>query len=312
MRLLNVHTLEFSKHHPDNTPRYAIASHRWFGDAEASLKDVQKKRNTDTDGYKKVQGFADYVRDYIPHVEWLWIDTCCIDHRHGPELSEAINSMFKWYSNAEVCLAYLADVEAVDDVERFERSEWFRRGWTLQELVAPWTVVFLTKGWEVIGYKGRTGRGKSGIELRSGPSLAASVVAASGLPERVLDDFKQSRDFTTEEKLNWTKGRKTTKEEDIWYCLVGIFGVSMSIIYGEGAEHTKRRFLAKARKAESGHKQLPLPTGASPSTRAGPSSNIPFRRDADFVERGTLLDDMREKLGGCAGRAVLVGLGGAG
>ena len=80
-----------------------------------------------------MQGFADYVKEQIPHVEWLWIDTCCIDQKHGPELSEAINSMFKWYSNAEVRLAYLADVEAVDDLEKFKVSEWFRRGWTLQE-----------------------------------------------------------------------------------------------------------------------------------------------------------------------------------
>ena len=173
-------------------------------------------------------------------------------------------------------------------------------------------MVFLTKGWEVIGHKGRTGRGKSGIELRSGPSLAASVVAASGLPERVLDDFEQSRDFTIEEKLNWTKGRKTTKEEDMWYCLLGIFGVSMPIIYGEGAGHAKRRLLAEARKAERGDEQLPPLPRASGGAQAGPLCNIPFRRDPDFVERGTLLDDMREKLDGCAGRAVLVGLGGAG
>ena len=312
MRLLNVHTFEFSKNLPDKIPRYAIASHRWFGDAEASFKDVLKKRNTDMDGYKKVKGFAEYVKVHLPHVEWLWIDTCCINQKHGPELSEAINSMFKWYSNAEVCLAYLVDVQTVDDLESFKRSEWFRRGWTLPELLAPWTVVFLTKWWKVIGHKGRAGRGKSGIELCSGPSLAASIVATSGLPERVLNDFEQSRGLTIEERLNWITGRESTKEEDKWYCLLGIFGVSMRITYGEGAVHAKERLLAKARKAERGYERQPFcgQAGVEPQTRL--PSNIPFRHDPDFVERSTLLNNMQEKLGLRAGRPALVGLGGAG
>ena len=312
MRLLNVHTLEFSKDLADNIPRYAIASHRWFGEAEVSLKDVLKKRNTHKAGYEKVQGFVEHVKVHMPHVEWLWIDTCCIDQKHGSELSEAINSMFKWYANAEVCLAYLADVERVDDLESFKKSEWFRRGWTLQELLAPWTVVFLTKRWEVIGHKGKTGRSKTGTELCSGPSLTASIVAASGLPERVLNDFEQSGDFTIEEKLNWTTGRKTTKEEDMWYCLLGIFNVSMPIIYGERAEHAKRRLLEEAQKAERGYEQQRLPTRASSEGNTRASSNIPFRRDSDFVERGTLLGNVQEKLAVRAGRAALVGLGGSG
>lgn len=63
--------------------------------------------------------------------------------------------MFKWYCDAEVCFAYLADIRTGDNLKVFERNDWFRRGWTLQKVVAQWTVVFLTKGWEVIGHKGK-------------------------------------------------------------------------------------------------------------------------------------------------------------
>jgi len=115
------------------------------------------------DGCGKVIGFAEYVKAHLPHVEWLWIDTCCIKQDSDRELSEAINSMFKWYREAEVYLAYLVDVEEKDDLDNFKASKWFRRGWTLQELLAPRTVVFLTKDWRVIGHKGGAGRGKSGV-----------------------------------------------------------------------------------------------------------------------------------------------------
>jgi hypothetical protein len=70
-----------------------------------------------------------------------WIDCCCIDKTSSAELSEAINSMFKWYENAAVCYAYISDVlekEAVSLDEKdssFRNSLWFTRGWTLQELV---------------------------------------------------------------------------------------------------------------------------------------------------------------------------------
>lgn len=41
---------------------------------------------------------------------YVWIDTCCIDNRSSSELSEAINSMYKWYELAAVCYVYLVDL----------------------------------------------------------------------------------------------------------------------------------------------------------------------------------------------------------
>lgn len=76
--------------------------------------------------------------------------SCCIDKTSTAELSEAINSMFRWYKKASICYAYIQDVDTIDGLER---SRWFTRGWTLQELVAPQNVVFFSKSWSILGRK---------------------------------------------------------------------------------------------------------------------------------------------------------------
>lgn len=140
MRLLHVRTLDFERFTPASAPRYAVASHRW-GPQEAAYKDVLKKRNLDTPGYRKVEAFCSFVQTWDPSIEWLWIDTCCIDKKSSAEESEAINSMYQYYSRAEVCIAFLADVaslEAYADneellMESFETSIWFTRGWYVKQ-----------------------------------------------------------------------------------------------------------------------------------------------------------------------------------
>ncbi|KAK4241567.1 vegetative incompatibility protein HET-E-1-like protein 24 [Achaetomium macrosporum] len=92
---------------------------------------------------------------------WVWIDTCCIDKSSSADISEAINSMYRWYQRSSVCYVYLADVPrltltpflgshseypegdkdtdfmATSTRERhcFRNSRWLERGWTLQELI---------------------------------------------------------------------------------------------------------------------------------------------------------------------------------
>jgi hypothetical protein len=150
MRLLNVRDLTLREFYKDSErPSYAIASHRWTA-REATFADVRDRTNTDTIGYRKVEAFASFVRTRALGIEWLWIDTCCINKDSTAELSQAINLMFEWYFKAEICLAYLSDVEGLADatVTRqidWQHSAWFGRGWTLQELLAPRIVVFLTK-----------------------------------------------------------------------------------------------------------------------------------------------------------------------
>lgn len=236
MRLLNIHTLEFREYHSD-APRYAIASHRWIAGSEATYKDVRRRRNTDQSGHRKVIAFATYVKEHIANVDWLWIDTCCIDEKSSQEVSEAINSMFRWYSNAEVCLAYLADVDSID---QFARSEWWTRGWTLQELLAPPAVVFLTKDWKICGNKGGD---RCRVALDVGCPLEALIASLTNIPIHVLRDYEQSKGISVERKLDWAANRRTTREEDLSYCLFGIFGVAIGANYGEGRERARTRLL---------------------------------------------------------------------
>jgi hypothetical protein len=254
MRLLDVQTLEFEEFHDDATrPKYVIASHRWGSD-EAKFKDVLKQRNRGSDGFQKIKAFARYVRDHISGVRWLWIDTCCINKDSAAELSEAINSMFQWYRDAELCIAYLPNVEAAEDVAAFKHDEWFRRGWTLQELLAPRLVVFVTKNWQVIGNKGSSHHDCSGVSV--GPDLAVDIAEITKIPRQVLDDWARSVNFRNAEKMRWMEGRKTTKEEDMSYALFGILGVSLSVIYGEGEERARNRVIAELRyrdEVDEGH-----------------------------------------------------------
>ena len=262
MRLLNVHTFEFSDY-SDDLPKYAIASHRWKAGTEATIKDVRNKRNTDKDGYEKVESFAKYVREHVCHVEWLWIDTCCVNQDSSQEVTEAVNSMFRWYSNAEVCLAYLADVSDTENEREFRRSEWFRRGWTLQELLAPQMVVFLSASWELIGHRGRDEWTGSGNQIASGPALEAAISTITGVPECVLHNYTRSMSFSTEERLSWICSRKTTKEEDMSYSLLGIFDVTMPVIYGEGAKKARDRLMKEIWKASMSTHGHPYQTRSS-------------------------------------------------
>ncbi|KAI0767174.1 heterokaryon incompatibility protein-domain-containing protein [Fomes fomentarius] len=165
--------------------------------------------------------------------KWLWIDTCCIDQSSSAELSEAVNSMFAWYSHAQVCYAYLHDVPAGEEGEDglarhgspFRRSRWFTRGWTLQELIAPRSLVFLSREWAVLGTKA---------------SLAPLLEQISGVDADVLTFRRPVADVSVARRMWWASNRATTRIEDGAYSLMGLFDVHMPTIYGEGARAFRR------------------------------------------------------------------------
>ncbi|KAK4891822.1 hypothetical protein LTR27_009674 [Elasticomyces elasticus] len=249
MRLLNVHTFRFEEYHNElNVPPYVVASHRWQAGTEAMIDDIKHRRNTETKGYKKVEGFAKYIREHIVGVDWLWIDTCCVTQHSTKEVDEAVRAMFRWYANAYVCLAYLADVVDPLDQHEFETSGWHRRGWTLQELLAPQAVHILSRTWDVIGHK-LDKRCTNMPTFDVGPSLIPAIAEVARIPESVLYSYEQSGKLTVEEKLTWTVGRDTTKGEDMYYSLLGVFGVDMRLSYGEGRVEAKARLLKKIAKS---------------------------------------------------------------
>ena len=161
--------------------------------------------------------------------DWVWLDSCCIDKTSSTELSEAINSMFDWYALAEVCYVYLEDVRHDDDPlakdSDFRKARWHTRGWTLQELLAPAFVIFMSQEWKPIGTK---------------HSLCVPLAERTGISKEYLtrewDIFKAP----IARRMSWAANRKTTRIEDEAYCLLGLFSVNMPTLYGEGRQAFRR------------------------------------------------------------------------
>jgi hypothetical protein len=224
MRLINTTTFKLEEFIDKDVPPYAILSHTW-GKEEASIQEMQgcdeivRKKA----GYNKIKHCCDVAKsDGFSHA---WVDTCCIDKTSSSELSEAINSMYRWYSTADVCFVYLSDVPSTGDPKAygsdFSRSRWFTRGWTLQELVAPSVVIFFGSDWKQIGSKS---------------SLRKSIIETTGIHLSILLG-SSPENASIAQRMSWAAKRETTRSEDLAYCLMGLFHVHMPMIYGEGGEH---------------------------------------------------------------------------
>jgi hypothetical protein len=85
-------------------PAYAILSHTW-GKEEVSFQEVDAGTGKDKAGWRKIEFCAKQAG--ADGLRYIWVDTCCIDKRNVVELSEAINSMFRWYQKAARCYVYL-------------------------------------------------------------------------------------------------------------------------------------------------------------------------------------------------------------
>jgi Heterokaryon incompatibility protein (HET) len=217
-------------------PLYAILSHTWDDD-EVLFKDVGKRDIENKRGFDKIdrsckQAMAD-------HFEWIWIDTCCIDKSSSAELSEALNSMYKYYQRSEVCYAFLKDVDgrSTDTDEQMRKSRWFTRGWTLQELIAPRIVKFFGKDWIPLGTK------KSLLEILGNTTSIPHVVLRGASPITL----------TIARRMSWASRRETTREEDMAYCLLGLFDVHLTPLYGEGAYMAFLRLQQEILKTEHDH-----------------------------------------------------------
>lgn len=214
----------------DDIPKYAIISHtRGAEEDEVSFLDMMDGGGKRKPGYRKIRFCAHRAsRDGL---RFFWVDTCCIDKASSAELEESINSMFRWYRDAAECYVYLADVSASSvpsaDAKSisFESSRWFTRGWTLQELVAPASVQFFSE---------------DGVYLADKKSLEQSIHDAADIPLDALRGRLLS-EFSIAERMKWMEKRSTTREEDLAYSMLGIFGVCMPLIYGEGKEEAFRR-----------------------------------------------------------------------
>jgi hypothetical protein len=167
--------------------------------------------------------------------EWLWADTACIDKTSSAELSEAINSMFAWYRDSAECLVYLTDVQhpvnsegQLQQLPDITSSRWFERGWTLQELLAPTELTFYDRQWHRLGAK---------LEY------ADAIAPITGIKPYILESqislpsvLRQS----VAERMSWMARRRTTRIEDMAYCMLGIFDINMPLLYGERGKAFRR------------------------------------------------------------------------
>lgn len=262
MRLLNANTFELKMFMgaEADIPPYAILSHTWET-TEIVFDDI------------KTQSYQSLTRNYAfqkvlqccrqarrDNFEYVWIDTCCIDKSSSAELSEAINSMFKYYAQSSKCYVYLADFKAPSlgdsrypfrlhpNDTSFYNCRWFDRGWTLQELIAPRKVEFFDQDWQLIGTRDVDLLDRVCDRSRIWPHVfrepRCSCHHDSGLV-LVRDGFCvncRSRDtlehtlstFAVSIKMSWASARVTTRTEDAAYCLLGLFGINMPLLYGEG------------------------------------------------------------------------------
>lgn len=232
---------------------YAILSHRWQ-DAEISFQQMRQGVPRTSPQLKKIVNACEVAKS-LGH-DWLWVDTCCINKESQTELVESINSMFQWYLEAAVCLGYLYDVESGgasgrDDAsqpgifrktgtssENWQASEWFSRGmyaqfphinhvpiltrsqgWTLQELLAPRNMLFFDMHWNPLGSKS---------------DLAPKISAVTGIDIKYLRKDRESLSSACiATKMSWMSRRRTTREEDMAYSLIGLFNINMDVRYGK-------------------------------------------------------------------------------
>ncbi|KAL4062226.1 hypothetical protein J3A83DRAFT_4374755 [Scleroderma citrinum] len=219
---------------------YVILSHRWRNEVDykemANLAKLAKKEQDEVrgrDGYHKILKSCEQAKK--DGFDWIWIDTCCINKENSSDVSEAINSMYSWCENSKRCYSYLHDVDGSvfpteHDQWRYNTStgwpEWFSRGWTLQELIAPREVQFFNQHWKPIGNK------RNLTSILEKITHIPSVILSEGIITHGRPSVAQI--------MSWAANREVTRVEDRAYSLLGLFGVRLAILYGEGNSAFRR------------------------------------------------------------------------
>ncbi|KAL6811167.1 heterokaryon incompatibility domain-containing protein [Trichoderma sp. SZMC 28013] len=208
MRLINVKTFKLEEFLDYRVPPYAILSHTWGDDSEElSFRDVEDGNiNKPGIGSVKFRGCCRQAAE--DSLGYAWIDTCCIDKTNLVELSEAINSMFRWYQRASICYAFLSDVPGDDN---------FRQKGSKFQSSRP----FKVQEWRLLGNKG---------------NMSTPIASVTGIPRHYLLGIAALHTASVAQRMSWAAHRDTKRKEDLAYCLLGIFNITMPMIYGEGGE----------------------------------------------------------------------------
>ncbi|KJA17720.1 hypothetical protein HYPSUDRAFT_46055 [Hypholoma sublateritium FD-334 SS-4] len=223
---------EFAHQICEKYGKFAILSHTWLTtvSGEVTYTDWKSgKFSKESRGYRKLAEFCRITATQYDH-KLAWIDTICINKESSSELDESIRSMYNWYQSASMCITYLADTSNPSEMHR---DTWFTRGWTLQELIAPRHIKFHDANWQQI---------IPGMENdKKNPQIILQIKRATGIVKDELETVLSKTPISR--RMQWAAHRRVTREEDMAYSLMGIFDVSISIAYGEGAERAFVRLL---------------------------------------------------------------------
>ena len=275
MKLLHVDTLSLVSFTDTPPVQYAILSHTWLPAEKDEVQYSDIVANgvrgcPDKPGKFKVEGCCRQAK--ADGYQYVWIDTCCIDKDSTNELSSAINSMYRWYQEAAVCYVYMSDVppgrEVLDDDGAFAKSRWFTRGWTLQEMLAPPELHFFNRDWKLLTKK---------------DEIYMKLMMITGVPLEHLRSFHPATaKASAAQRMSWAAQRSTTREEDLAYCLLGLFGVTFPMIYGEGGRSAFARLQQEIIEKKGDHSVLAWGLG---SDQVVTSVNVvPFSSNYAAVE----------------------------
>jgi len=277
----------------DEVTEYAILSHRWTKQEVdyneivklTKMKEEERSEIRGRDGYRKILQSCEQAKK--DRYRWLWVDTCCIDKRSSAELSEAINSMYRWYENSRICYAYLHDLSdssfpIAKDRARYPTGwpEWFSRGWTLQEMIASRDVQFFNKDWHPIGDK---------------RMLAPTLQTITRVPQHILKEGLSLNRPCVAQIISWAASRTTTRVEDRAYSLMGLLDVNMPMLYGEGKKAFHRLQLEIIRTSND-HSIFAWGSERTGSILADDPS---FFRDCEKMElmnRDEFIESLRERI----------------
>ncbi|KAK5752651.1 hypothetical protein LTS12_017220 [Elasticomyces elasticus] len=225
MYLINAKTYRLEYFMDSDIPPYAILSHTWGPGEEVTFQDMQDTKGTGLGkpGFSKIRFTCEQA--LADNLQYAWVDTCCIDKQSSAELSEAINSMFLWYHGSQVCYALLSDLVVsqlafpdnatavygasflnLDVLPKLGSCRWFTRGWSIDTTVLNWD--------------SKSDHRKLAQRFYDRGDLCVLRAA--------LDGHSIAR------RMSWAAHRQTSRVEDVAYSLMGIFGVNMPMLYGEG------------------------------------------------------------------------------
>ena len=215
--------------------RYVMLSHKWQPNEPTfqMVENISIYALPASPANNKVRRFCELVRSL--DFQWAWSDTCCVNQLDKGVQQESLVAMFRWYRGSALTVVHLFGVWSESQVTGcLWRSIWNTRGWTYQEYLASEVVKFYTEDWKPY-------LGLDIFNHKESPIILSEMERAMNFATKELATLQPGLDMARE-KLYLASMRQTTRDEDIAYCLFGIFNVALPIIYGEG-NHAVGRLL---------------------------------------------------------------------